>query len=99
MEGLTLITNPCAECWVVPIRYTAVTELYLKFTQLSEAVKPLRVSSSLIIISSFKIRCIETRYRLMLMLALAIIRSLMRPLIGMLFVTLAHTGEYSDADV
>ena len=61
--------------------HDGVTELFLEFAQLSEVVAPLRV------MSYFKSRCIETW--LVLVLALAI-GGLMRPLLGLIFVTLAH---------
>ena len=80
--------NPDPELGVggVPLWHEAVTELYLVFTQLSKLVAPLRVSNSLII-SSFKIRCIDT----WLVLVLALTRgSLMRLVFRLIFVTLAH---------
>ena len=85
-----LSRNPPPELEVVSVLswHKTVAELYLEFAQLSEVVAPLRVMSSLII-SSFKIRCIETW--LVLVLALAI-SSLMRPLLDLLFFALAH-GE------
>ena len=77
---------PKAEVGRIPIWHKAVAELHLEFAQLSEVVAPARLSISFII-SSFKSRCIETWFVLVLALAIS---SLMRPLFGLLFVALDH---------
>ena len=64
-----------------------MAELGLVFTQLSELIAPLRVTSPLIISTySFKSHCTKT----LLFLVLALASSLPRSLFGLLFVTLAH---------
>ena len=82
------------------IRHEAVAEPYLVFAQLLKSFAPMRASKCLMI-SSFKIRCIDTWLVLALALVLDLalvlvlaltISSLMRPLSGLIFVTLAH-GE------
>ena len=76
----------------VPIRHAAVTELYLVFTQLSELVVPLRVTQSSIIINSFKSRCIEAYWLIVLVFALVINSSLLYALFLVCFYchSLAH---------
>ena len=77
--------------------HEVVGELGLVFTQLSEIVRPLRVSSSLII-SNFEFCCKWTTSKigetwLVLVLAIIAISSLIRPLFGLLFVTLVAHGK------
>ena len=95
---LALSHNPITTLGVgrVLFRHEAVAELHLVFTELSEVVAPLRVTTKCCIISFRSLgygsisKIVETW--LVLVLALAI-SSLMRPIFGFLVVALAHGGR------
>ena len=84
--------NPPSKLGVgrIPLCDEAVAELHLEFTQLSEEVASLRVTQSSTIINSFKSHCIETWLVLVLDLAISSL-SLVRPLFGLVCVTLSHS--------
>ena len=97
-RGGALSSNPIAEvgvggmlaCW-----HEAVAKLHLELAQLLELVAPFRVLK-IIIISSFKLCCIETWLFLVFALAISSLvlafarSSLPRPLLCLLWISLAH---------